>query len=154
MTDSVDVAIVGGGQAGLATSWYLSQAGVDHVVLEAGRVAETWRTRRWDSFCLVTPNWAIKLPGIAYSGADPDGFMDLAELIAFFEGWAASFKPPVQGGCHVSRLEAGPDGKFALTVGVRRLQANSVVVASGAYQKAHRPAGADAVPRRLQQVFA
>jgi putative flavoprotein involved in K+ transport len=154
MTDSVEVAIVGGGQAGLATSWYLSQAGVDHVVLEAGRVAETWRTRRWDSFCLVTPNWAVKLPGIEYSGGDPDGFMTLAELIAFFEGWAASFKPPVQGGCHVSSLEAGPDGKFALTVGDRRMRANSVVVASGAYQKAHRPAGADALPRSLHQVFA
>src|SRR5256885_1476478 len=115
MSSGVDVAIVGAGQAGLATSWYLTQANVDHVVLEAGRIAETWRTRRWDSFCLVTPNWAVKLPGIEYSGGDPDGFMTLAELIAFFEGWAASFKPPVQGGCHVSSLEAGPDGKFALT---------------------------------------
>ena len=63
MTESVDVAIVGAGQAGLATSWYLKQAGVDHVVLEAGRVAETWRSRRWDSFCLVTPNWTVQLPG-------------------------------------------------------------------------------------------
>jgi putative flavoprotein involved in K+ transport len=59
----VEVAIIGAGQAGLATSWYLTQAGVEHVVLEAGRVAETWRARRWDSFCLVTPNWGVDLPG-------------------------------------------------------------------------------------------
>jgi putative flavoprotein involved in K+ transport len=62
-TEKVDVAVIGAGQAGLAASWYLRQAGRDHVVLEAGQVAETWRTRRWDSFRLVTPNWAVKLPG-------------------------------------------------------------------------------------------
>jgi putative flavoprotein involved in K+ transport len=90
MTESVDVAVVGGGQAGLATSWHLTQAGVGHVVLEAGRIADTWRNRRWDSFCLVTPNWAVKLPGAVYAGDEPDGFMTLAELIDFFEAWAAS----------------------------------------------------------------
>ena len=67
----MDVAIVGGGQSGLATSWFLKQAGVDHVVLEAGRIAETWRSRRWDSFCLVTPNWSVKLPGGHYPGPAP-----------------------------------------------------------------------------------
>jgi len=73
MNRSVDVAIIGAGQAGLATSWHLTQAKVDHVVVEAGRIAETWRSRRWDSFRLITPNWAIELPGTAYAGDDPDG---------------------------------------------------------------------------------
>ncbi|HEV2477114.1 MAG TPA: FAD-dependent oxidoreductase, partial [Candidatus Dormibacteraeota bacterium] len=79
--EKVDVAVVGAGQAGLATSYYLSQAGVEHVVLDAGRVAETWRSRRWDSFCLVTPNWSVKLPGGEYAGPDPDGFMGRDELV-------------------------------------------------------------------------
>ena len=154
MTDSVDVAIIGAGQAGLATSWYLTQAGVDHVILESGRIAETWRTRRWDSFCLVTPNAAVALPGATYQGPEPDGFMSLAELIAFFESWAASFHPPVMERSNVSSLEAGSDGRFYLNLGDRQVRARSVVVASGAYQKAHRPAGAETLPAKLHQILA
>src|SRR6266568_2806245 len=154
MTESVDVAVVGGGQAGLATSWHLTQAGVDHVVLEAERIADTWRNRRWDSFCLVTPNWSVKLPGAAYAGDEPDGFMTLAELIDFFEAWAASFKPPVREGCRVSTADADSDGRFVLRVGDRAIRANSVVVASGSYQKAHRPAGADTLPSAVHQLLA
>src|SRR5207245_11764487 len=112
MTDSVDVAIVGGGQAGLATSWYLAQTGVDHVVLEAGRVAETWRSRRWDSFCLVTPNMSVRLPGATYSGHDPDGFMSRAELVAFFESWVASFDPPLKEKSHVGYVEEDSTGHY------------------------------------------
>src|SRR5258708_29640662 len=85
MTENIDIAVIGAGQAGLATSWYLTQAGADHVVFDSGRIAETWRSRRWDSSCLVTPNQSVKLPGAAYQGSDPDGFMPLAALIAFFE---------------------------------------------------------------------
>ena len=154
MSDSVDVAIVGGGQAGLATSWYLRQAGVDHDVLESGRVAETWRSRRWDSFCLVTPNWAVRLPGANYAGDDPDGFMSLAELIAFFESWAVSFNPPVTVNTRVSRLEADSRAGFVLTAADRQFQARTVVVASGSYQKAHRPRGAESLPTSLHQVLA
>ncbi|HAC47411.1 MAG TPA: FAD-dependent oxidoreductase [Chloroflexi bacterium] len=154
MIESVDVAVIGGGQAGLATSWYLTQAGADHVVFEAGRVAETWRSRRWDSFCLVTPNWAVKLPGAAYAGPEPDGFMLLAQLIAFFESWAESFQPPVMQNTHVSRLEADSRGHFMLSLGDRQVRARSVVVASGFYHKAHRPAGAETLPATLHQVLA
>ena len=154
MSEKVDVAIVGGGQAGLATSWYLGAAGVDHVVLESGRLAETWRSRRWGSFCLVTPNWATRLPGTSYAGDDPDGFMSLAELIAFFESWAASFNAPVRDNTHVSHLEADSKGGFVLTADGGQLRARTVVVASGAYQKAHRPPGAESLPRSLHQVLA
>ncbi len=149
----VDVAIIGAGQAGLATSWYLGEAGVDHVVLDSGRVAETWRSRRWDSFRLITPNWAIGLPGIAYAGDDPDGYMSRAELIAFFESWAASFNPPVVANTHVAQLEAASNEGFVLTVGGEQVRARSVVVASGGYQKAHRPAGAESLPAGLHQVL-
>src|ERR1700682_2556879 len=153
MSDSVEVAIIGGGQAGLATSWYLTQAGVEHVVLEAGRVAETWRTRRWDSFCLVTPNWGVNLPGMGYSGPEPDGFMPLAELVELFEVWAASFKAPVQEDSRVSALDKdGAD--FILQLGGTELRSRTVVVASGAFQRAHRPPGADKLPKSVHQVLA
>lgn len=153
MTESVEVAIIGGGQAGLATSWYLTQAGVEHVVLEAGRVAETWRTRRWDSFCLVTPNWGVNLPGMGYSGPEPDGFMPLAELVELFEVWAASFKAPVQEDSRVSALDKdGAD--FILKLDGTELRSRTVVVASGAFQRAHRPPGADKLPKSVHQVLA
>src|ERR1700730_221398 len=154
MTESVDVSVIGAGQAGLATSWCLKQAGVEHVVLDAGRVAETWRSRRWDSFCLVTPHWGVELPGAAYAGEEPDGDMCRAELDAFFEAWAASFNPPIQGKTQVSRLEAASDRGFVLTTGGRQVRANTVVVASGSYQRAHRPAGAEGLPGAIHQVLA
>ncbi len=153
MKDSVDVAIVGGGQAGLATSWYLSQAGVDHVVLEAGRVGETWRTKRWDSFCLVTPNWAVKLPGAAYRGPEPDGFMPLSDFIAHFDSWAASFRAPVMERTLVSRLDGG-SGAFVLSLPEGSVSARSVVVASGGYRRAHRPPGAETLPGTVTQILA
>ncbi|MEM8544863.1 MAG: FAD-dependent oxidoreductase, partial [Cyanobacteria bacterium P01_H01_bin.119] len=70
-----DVMIVGGGQAGLSISYCLKERGIDHLVLEKHRIAHSWRNQRWDSFCLVTPNWQCQLPGYAYSGPDPNGFM-------------------------------------------------------------------------------
>ncbi len=150
---SVDVAIVGAGQAGLATSWHLTQSGVDHVVLEAGRVGETWRSRRWDSFCLVTPNWSVKLPGATYRGRDPDGFMPLGEIVAYIQTWADSFRAPVESDSHVGRLEEDGDG-FLLSLASAQVTAKRVVVATGAYQRAHRPAGAESLPAGLRQLLA
>lgn len=152
-SESVDVAIVGAGQAGLATSWYLRQANVDHVILEAGRVAETWLSRRWDSFCLVTPNWSVALPGARYAGPDPDGFMSRRELVDHIQGWAHSFDAPVRDGCEVTALD--PDGdNFKLTTSGGEVRARTVVVASGGYQRAHLPANADQVPDRVRQILA
>jgi putative flavoprotein involved in K+ transport len=153
LNQSVDVAIIGAGQAGLATSWYLTHAKVDHVVLEAGRVAETWRSRRWDSFCLVTPNWTVQLPGAKYDGPDPDGFMSLAELIDYFRVYADSFKAPVQENGAVTKVE--PDGDdFMLTLASETIKARTVVVATGAYQRPYRPAGAESLSNGAVQLFA
>ena len=153
MKSNVDVAIVGAGQAGLATSWHLKQAGVDHVILEAGRVGETWRTRRWDSFCLVTPNWSVKLPGATYSGPDPDGFMTLAQLVNYFQSWADSFDAPVEQNSPVASVDADGD-EYQITLPSGKLKARRVVVASGAYQRAHRPAGSEGLSRDVHQILA
>ena len=133
MTEKLNVAIVGAGQAGLSVSYFLKRAGVEHVLLEAGRVGETWRSRRWDSFCFVTPNWTIKLPGGEYNGAEPDGYLPLQEIVGHLEGWVASFDPPVRGGCEVLGLK--PQGQaFELSLPEGGIVANTVVVATGAFQ--------------------
>src|SRR5687768_17839679 len=91
----IDTLIVGAGHAGLAVSRLLTAAGHDHVVLDRGRVAERWRSERWDSLHLLTPNWMTRLPGWCYSGPDPDGYLSSAELVGHLEGYAASFHAPV-----------------------------------------------------------
>ena len=84
-----DTLIIGGGQAGLAMSRCLSDRRIDHVVIERGQVAERWRRERWDSLRLLTPNWMTRLPGFAYAGPDPDGFMHASEVVAFLDRYAA-----------------------------------------------------------------
>jgi putative flavoprotein involved in K+ transport len=150
MTDRIGTVVVGGGQAGLAVSRELTQAGVEHVVLEKHRVAETWRGR-WDSFCLVTPNWSVRLPGQPYDGADPDGFMLRDELVAYFESYASGFGAPVREGVEVTSLEQRRDG-FVLETSAGEIEAGTVVLCTGAYQRPHRPGGAATLPADLLQV--
>jgi len=142
------VVIVGGGQAGLAVSHELTEAGVDHVVLERGRIGNTWRGR-WDSFCLVTPNWTMDLPGFPYDGDDPQGFVPRDDIVAYLERYAASFQPPVKTGVAVERLDAHAGGGFLLQTSAGEIRARHVVLATGAYQRPHRPALASAFPSRL-----
>ena len=149
--EDVDVAIIGGGQAGLATSHELTEAGIEHVVLERGRLGETWRTR-WDSFCLVTPNWSVLLPGHPYDGDDPDGYMPRDEIVAYLERYAAGFGAPVREGIEVTSLAQVPDGGFLLGTSDGEIRASSVVVATGAYQRAHRPEAAASLPAGLPQI--
>ncbi len=141
MAEAVDVLIIGAGQAGLAVSHELTALGVEHVVLERGRIAQTWRDR-WESFCLVTPNALIRLPGGAYAGDDPDAFMRKDEIIRHFERWAGSFRAPVREGVSVTSLEAADGLGFTLRTSDDAFHARSVVVCSGAYQRPHRPTGA------------
>jgi putative flavoprotein involved in K+ transport len=155
VTERANVVIVGAGQAGLATSWYLTQAGVEHLVLERGRVAETWRSRRWDSFCLVTPNWSVMLPGGTYDGPDPEGFMPRDRLVEHIETWARGFGAPVRGESPVTSLDASESGGFVLqTEGGGTIGARVVIVASGGYQRAHLPAGARDFPASVTQILA
>ena len=152
MGERLECVIVGAGQAGLATSRELARAGVEHVVLERGRVADTWRGR-WESFCLVSPNWSLQLPDGAYEGDDPDGFLLRDEIVAHLERYAARIEAPVREGVEVTSVRPRADGTgFALDTSDGPIEARSVVVASGAYQRAHRPAPLAALPAELPQV--
>jgi putative flavoprotein involved in K+ transport len=151
MTDRIEVVVVGAGQAGLAVSRELTEAGIAHVVLERGRVGETWRGR-WDSFCLVTPNWFLQLPGYPYEGDDPDAFMLRDEVVAHLELYAAGFEAPVREGIEVTGLSSGPEGGFLLDTSAGEIMAGTVVLSTGAYQRPHRPAGADTLPEDLHQI--
>lgn len=122
--------VIGGGQAGLAMSYSLSLRGIEHVVLERGRLAERWRSERWDSLRLLTPNWQTRLPGFRYDGADADGFMTAGEVVDFFESYARSFSPPVEQQTTVTSVWQGGDGlRVATTNGEWRTRA--VVIATG-----------------------
>jgi putative flavoprotein involved in K+ transport len=151
MAERHDVLVVGAGQAGLAISHELAHAGVDHVVLERSRVAETWRSR-WDSFCLVTPNWTVNLPGQPYAGSDPDGFMTRDELVAYFAAYAGSFKAPIREGVEVTELVLHDDAGFLLRTSAGEFEASQVVIASGGYQKPFRPAGSEDLPSGLHVI--
>ena len=140
------VVVIGAGQAGLAMSYYLGRAGTDHLVLERQRIGHEWRDRRWDSFCLVTPNWQCQLPGYPYHGADPDGFMSRDEIVAYVTGYAASFGPPVQEDTEVTRLRRGPGGTFEIVTSRGGLTAGQVVVATGPYHRAALPRMAGLLP--------
>lgn len=129
-----DVAVIGAGQAGLAASYHLARRGIEHVVLERGRVGETWRSRRWKAFTLVAPNWSATLPGLPYRGDDPDGFMSREELVAFFAGYAARIAAPVREGVAVERLRTSGSEGFALATSSGEIRARNVIVATGAYQ--------------------
>src|SRR6478672_5146336 len=98
---STRVVIIGAGQAGLAVSHYLTTAAIDHVLIERGRTAERWRSRRWDSLRLLTPNWMSRLPGWSYQGTDPGGFMPAADVVRYLTGYADSFNAPVLQGNEV-----------------------------------------------------
>jgi len=122
--------IIGGGQAGLAMSRCLTEAGVDNVVLERGRVAERWRSERWDSLRLLTPNWQSRLPGFRYDGPDPDGYMTAPEVVQYLGRYARSFAAPVEEGTTVLRLEAAGSG-YRVTTDRGTWEAPTAVIATG-----------------------
>ncbi|MFF4305318.1 MSMEG_0569 family flavin-dependent oxidoreductase [Streptomyces sp. NPDC001601] len=145
------VAVIGGGQAGLSISHGLRERGVDHVVVEANRVGHEWRERRWDSFCLVTPNWQCKLPGHPYAGSDPDGFMVRDDIVRYLEDYVAAFQPPLAEGVSVTRLRRSVDGVFDVTTTAGGFTADQVVVATGPYHTPKIPRMAERLPAGVEQ---
>ncbi len=150
--EHVPVVVVGGGQAGLAVSWYLVQADVDHVVLERDTLMHTWRDARWDSFCLVTPNWQCRLPGYHYDGPDPDGFMVAAELNDWLAGYVKSFDPPVREHSAVTSVRPREAGGFDVVAEGATYRADHVVVATGGYHDPAIPAVGHRLPPDVAQV--
>ena len=148
------VVVVGGGQAGLSMSYCLKRIGVDHVVLEKHRIAHEWRERRWDSFCLVTPNWQCRLPGFPYAGPDPDGFMVKDEIVRYIEDYVRSFDPPVAEGVHATSLRPAPAGGFDLQTSAGPCHADEVVVATGGYHQPAIPRLAERLPDDVTQLHA
>ena len=146
-----EVVIIGAGQGGLAVSHYLSRLGVEHVVIERSSIASSWREHRWDSFCTVTPNWSIRLPGAEYAGDDSDGFMGRDALVRHFEVWARSFDAPVRCGIEARAVRPAGDG-FEVVTDDGPYRAGCVVVATSTYQTVHVPAVAARLPRRLAQL--
>ena len=144
--------IIGAGQAGLSVSYFLTQAGIAHVVLDKGGVGHAWRGR-WDSFSLVTPNWTINLPGRPYRGDDPDGFMARDAFVDYLQDWAEAFAAPVSADVTVEHVRGGADG-FALTTSAGAMSASAVVVATATHQRPKIPPLADQLPRHVTQMHA
>ncbi|WP_066332447.1 MSMEG_0569 family flavin-dependent oxidoreductase [Azohydromonas lata] len=146
------VVVIGGGQAGLSASHYLKQQGIAHVVLEKRRVGHSWRSERWDSFCLVTPNWQCRLPDFPYAGPQPQGFMLRDEIVAYLEAFAAKVQPPLIEGVAVTRVSRPAAGGFEVETSLGTCRADHVVVATGGYDIPIVPACAHALPADIVQV--
>src|SRR5262245_43016644 len=151
----VDTVIVGGGQAGLSVSYYLTRQGRDHLVLEqSAKPGEAWRNHRWDSFTLNTPNWQTRLPGAEYDGTDPDAFMSRSEIVGYMEDYVARFRLPVCHGVRVERVDRNEQsGRYVgRPSDCRSIVARNVVIATGLYQKPRMPAFSAALPPNIGQV--
>jgi putative flavoprotein involved in K+ transport len=146
-----DTIVIGAGQAGLAISRCLTDAGHDHVVLERGRLAERWRSERWDSLRLLTPNWMTRLPGWSYRGARPDGFMTAPELVGYFETYARSFDAPVHEETSVTSVRP-VDAGYVVETDQGPWRARNVVIATGVEGFPRVPSMAEDLDPRVHQV--
>jgi putative flavoprotein involved in K+ transport len=150
--ERIETVIIGAGQAGLATSYHLTQHGLDHVVLEqAAQAAPVWRNERWDSFTLVTPNWAFRMPGADDSDRDPDAFMSRDDVVSYFDRFVRAGTLPVQVNSPVSSVEADGPG-YRVTTPERIFTARNVVIATGFFQQPKIPAFARDISPQIMQI--
>jgi putative flavoprotein involved in K+ transport len=159
MAERIETVIIGGGQAGLALSSCLTRLGHEHVVLERGRLAERWRSERWDSLTLLSPNWMTQLPGTRYQGNDPDGFVGRDWVVQFLEDYAAAFQAPLRGGVQAESVQsqAGASRYLVQTTDLvegsaATIATRNVVVATGAFQHPKIPPLSAALPPNVLQL--
>jgi putative flavoprotein involved in K+ transport len=143
--------VIGGGQAGLSASYLLKEHGIGHVVLERSEIAHAWRTQRWDTFCLVTPNWQCQLPGFPYAGNEPFGFMPRQDIVSYIEDYAKSFAAPIRTGVEVERLQHR-GGIFRVQTNGGEWTADSVICAIGAYHRPRIPELSAQLPQSIVQL--
>ena len=153
MRKHYSVIVVGGGQAGLSISYCLKAKGIDHLVLEKNQIGYSWQEKRWDSFCLVTPNWQCTLPGYHYAGEDSNGFMKKDEIVSYIKDYAKSFNPPIKEGVEVLRVKKNQSkGLFELTTSLGNYTAEQVVIAAGGYHLPKIPRMAERFPEDIVQI--
>jgi putative flavoprotein involved in K+ transport len=153
MNEYHPVVVVGAGQAGLSVSYCLKELGIRHVVLERSRIGSSWRGERWDTFCLVTPNWQCLLPGHPYAGSDPQGFMKKDAIVAYLDGYVASFQPPVREGVEVLSVTGrSGDRGFEVVTSHGTMTADQVVVATGGYHVPRIPGAGRSLSPDIVQV--
>jgi putative flavoprotein involved in K+ transport len=150
---TITTIVIGAGHAGLAMSRCLCNHSIDHVVLERGEIAHTWRTERWDSLRLLTPNWQSRLPGFDYDGDDPDGYRTVTEVIEFIASYAKASSAPVLTQTAVTSVRSTETG-YVVCTDQGDWQCRAVVVASGACNVADVPSFANKVPRSVVQLTA
>ncbi|MET7398824.1 NAD(P)-binding domain-containing protein [Dactylosporangium sp. NPDC005572] len=149
--EAVTTVVIGAGHAGLAASRFLADRSIDHVVLERGEVANSWRRERWDSLRLLTPNWQSGLPGLPYDGPDPDGYLTMSEVVDLIERFAAVTRAPVRTGTTVTSVRRTDSG-YRVTTDQGELTCRTVVIASGACNRPTVPPFAGAVPPEVEQL--
>jgi putative flavoprotein involved in K+ transport len=159
MPERIETVVIGGGQAGLALSSCLTRLGHEHVILERGRLVERWRSERWDSLTLLSPNWMTQLPGGGYQGDDPDGFAGRDWVVQFLEDYAAAFQAPLRCGVRVESVQphAGAARYLVQTTDLGQdrtatIAARNVVVATGAFQHPRIPPLRAALPAGVLQL--
>jgi putative flavoprotein involved in K+ transport len=148
---NIDVVVIGAGHAGLSFSHCLAESAIEHVVLERGEIANSWRHERWDSLTLLTPNWQSTVPGFSYSGDDPDGFMTVPELIDFIDEYATVSAAPVRTNTEVTSVRCDDDG-YRVSTDDADWCCRAVVIASGACNIPVVPAVGDDVPAGIQSI--
>ena len=154
MSTHIETVIIGGGQAGLGVSYYLSRQDRPHIVLEqAAEAGNAWRNHRWDSFTLNTPNWQSWLPGAEIPGGDPDGFLTRDEIVAYLENYVKSFHLPVRYGVRVEAVTRRESGQgFVVETSAGRFEAENVVIATGLYQTPKVPTFSAHFPQEVTQI--
>ncbi|KRR11004.1 FAD-dependent oxidoreductase [Bradyrhizobium jicamae] len=133
--ETIKTLVIGGGQAGLVMSHRLKQRGLPHLVVERHRIAERWRSERWDGLKFQFPNWSVRLPEFPFPHSDPDGFSDTADIIRYIEAYASFVAPPIRCGVEVTRLSQREDKRFIAETTDGTIEARNVVVATGPYQR-------------------